>query len=143
MTFFDTKWQDELFKRYPSQISLLSLTNKWPLEEIEITVIRNQPFEYIMRLVTPFLNYVGFKPNFRLSNYDDIVPKLSYPKNQGDITIVWLDFNRYNDLGITLIQFLERRMHEIINESNTNILFINKMGIDKEYEFNNLARTFI
>jgi FkbH-like protein len=141
MAFFDLNWQNGLFKKRLSQMTLMSLQNQWECEKVRIMVIRNQPFEYIAGLIRPFLNYIGIEPVYSFSEYDDNIPDNELVYNEQDIIIIWIDFDRFNKLDSSIINFLESRLYILSTNSTSKILFINKLGIDKvTRNFNNFVR---
>lgn len=94
-----------------NNLSRTDLINYVPKNErlLRIGIYRNHAFEYIEHMITPFLDFAGFKAEFVYSDYDD---SLSFVKLDisTDLMILWVDLVRYHNENVQDF-FRERIKH--------------------------------
>jgi FkbH-like protein len=112
--------QDVLFATSPSYTELISLQGGWPAHQIAIRVHRNQSFELIERLLTPFLAYGGRRADVMYSPYDDTLPVET--DGRADLELVWIDFSRYTQSGERLAEWFVERVATLRSRSSAPIL---------------------
>lgn len=79
--------------------------------EIDILIIRNHSFELLIPLLNVYLDYIGFKANYNLSQYDDTLSS-TYDTENYDLIIFYLDSNKYRNNELAII--IEFRILKII-----------------------------
>jgi FkbH-like protein len=63
------------------------------LIKVKANIHRNQGFEIIARLMTPFSAFAGYALETSISSYDDSLSFRDYAA--ADVEIIWLDYSRY------------------------------------------------
>ena len=113
-------WQPLIFGERPRRSDLLALQPGWPLRSFHLSVLRNQPFEFIASVLRPFLAYAGLEARITYSDYDDSLAAL--PDEGADLAFLWLDFARYQMSVPELLGWIEDRVKRIRQTSSCPLL---------------------
>jgi FkbH-like protein len=89
-------WQRQVFAERPRRLDLLRWQATWPLRPVRIRVHRNQPFEFVASVMSPFLAVADLEPSFDIGPYDDALSGVGEPgASAADVELLWLDYRRY------------------------------------------------
>jgi FkbH-like protein len=122
------QWQETLFSSEPARLDLLRLKPEWACVPLRLRVHRNQAFEFVASVLTPFLAFDGRVPEISYSDYDDSLAfRLNTPAN---VELLWLDFERYRErmTNAELIAWLQDRVTELRAGSAAPILIADSPG---------------
>jgi len=113
-------WQPVIFGERLRRSDLLGLAPTWPRRAFRLSVLRNQPFEFIASVLRPFLAYAGLEAQVAYSDYDDSLAGL--PDDGADLVFLWLDFQRYQMSVPELIGWIEDRIVSLRRASRCPLL---------------------
>ena len=119
-------WQPVLFAEDPRRSDLFGLKPSWPLRPVRITVLRNQPFEFVASVLTPFLAFSGWMPEITYSAYSDTLD--FEPAADTDLILIWLDFDRYQLDTDALLSWLRERLGRLRMQTDVNLLITDWVG---------------
>lgn len=119
-------WQPVLFAEDPRRSDLFGLKPSWPLRPVRITVLRNQPFEFVASVLTPFLAFSGLMPEITYSAYSDTLD--FEPAADTDLILIWLDFDRYQLDTDALLSWLRERLGRLRMQTDVNLLITDWVG---------------
>ena len=120
-------WQSTLFAETLRRNALRRLEPTWACRSVRIHVVRNQPFEFVEKALSPFLSFAGIEANFTFGPYDDSVarPTVGMPRD-AQAVVVWLRFDHYRELSPEeLADWLAGRVAAIRAETPVPILVAN------------------
>ena len=119
-------WQETLFAPRLNRFELLKLRADRSCRDVVLRVHRNQGVEQVTSALRPFLEFVGFSAKIEIGGYDD---SLGFPKVDGDIQLVWLDFGRYFKLSDEALgDWLDQRLSALRQRSTSAIVVANAPG---------------
>ena len=83
-------------------------------QQLIIKVERTLPFEYVSKMITPFLSRIEKEGIFSYSDYDTSIPILS-TNGEVDIVLFWMDWRLYMDKmePKPLLEWLKTRLSEV------------------------------
>lgn len=83
-------------------------------QQLIIKVERTLPFEYVSKMITPFLSLIEKEGIFSYSDYDTSIPILS-TNGEVDIVLFWMDWRLYMDKmePKPLLEWLKTRLSEV------------------------------
>ena len=119
-------WQPMIFAEDPRRSDLLGLKPDWPVGPVRIAVLRNQPFEFVASVLTPFLAFSGWMPEFTYSAYSDTLD--FEPAADTGLILVWLDFDRYQLDGDALLSWISERLAGLRRATDVNVLITDWVG---------------
>ena len=127
MVFVSTlNWQQKLFADRLNRFELLRLRADWPCVTLTLRIHRNHGVEQVASALPPFLGFSGYSANILMGEYDD---SLAFPAGEADIELVWLDYDRYEQLSDEdFCGWLERRLSTLRVKSKGAIIVANEPG---------------
>lgn len=131
-------WQSIVFAETLRRQALRRLEPTWPCRDVRVHVVRNQPFEFIEKVLGAFLSFAGMQARLTFGPYDDSVaqPTAGMPGDV-DAVIVWLRFDRYGELTPEeLADWLADRVAAVRAETAVPILVANSAPAESTHHFN-------
>jgi FkbH-like protein len=112
--------QPIVFAERPRYAELIGMTWNWPTTRLPIMVHRNQPFEFVARLLRAYLAFGDRQLDVAYSRYDDSLPMET--DGSAEVELVWVDFDRYSAAGDGLASWFAERLSELRGRTEAPIL---------------------
>jgi FkbH-like protein len=116
-------WQKTCLSYKPSRLELLDLTCDWPKKTLKVRVHRNHAFEFMRQPIEKFLAFSGLDPIWELMDYDDSLSLNGVIKKDDiNLEILWIDFDRYTFDEKFLKTWLEERLTALRERTKAPII---------------------